>query len=179
MKNRCRFLPVLCCNVLPNVTDTSHGAWRRLVSVQFPTLFKETPVHPNERPLDDRLDQKIQRWGDALLTYMLTGGYQRAETHGLHIPTSVTLTTSEYRTESDFYHDYFNERIVKTTVSTDRVTWVNMWVDFYHWFRRSHGHEHLPKKVEARKRFESEHFKQKLKTGEWTGFLLPSHCSAG
>ena len=60
---------MLLCNVLPNVTDTSHGAWRRLVSVQFPTLFKEQPdpKKPNERPVDFAIDGKIEAWADVFL----------------------------------------------------------------------------------------------------------------
>ena len=103
-KKRCRFTPVLLCNVLPNVTDTSHGAWRRLVSVQFPTLFKEQPdpKKPNERPVDFAIDGKIEAWADVFLTHMLTRGYEVAKETGLNVPPSVTLTTDDYRTESDF-----------------------------------------------------------------------------
>ena len=93
-KHRCRFTPVLLCNVLPNVTDTSHGAWRRLVSVQFPTLFKEQPdpKKPNERPVDFAIDGKIEAWADVFLTHMLTRGYEVAKETGLNVPPSVTLS---------------------------------------------------------------------------------------
>ena len=52
-------------------------------------------------------------------------------------------------------------------------------MDFYHWFQCSHRIEHQPKKVEVRKCFKSELFKQKLNKGEWIGFLMPSHCTVG
>ena len=177
---RCRFTPVLLCNVLPNVTDTSHGAWRRLVSVQFPTLFKEQPdpKKPNERPVDFAIDGKIESWADVFLTYMLTRGYEAAKQTGLNVPESVVLTTDDYRTESDFYSDYFKERLVLTTVESDTLTWTHLWNDFYHWFRKGHGQEHIPKKVECRKRFE-EMIGRKLKHGEWTGVMIPYHCSRG
>jgi P4 family phage/plasmid primase-like protien len=176
---QCRFTPVLLCNVLPNVTDTSHGAWRRLVSVEFPTLFVETPTQPNEKRLDALLDTKLERWADVFLTWLLTSGYQKAKADGMSIPDSVTLSTSTYARESDFYTDFFNEKMVRTNLPCDRVTWTQVWTHFYYWFKHSHGLEHLPKKVECRKRFESEHFKQKLVKGEWCGFLLPTVCSAG
>ena len=177
--DRCRFMPVLLCNVLPNVTDTSHGAWRRLVSINFPTLFtSERITKPNEKALDPNIDQKIEKWADGLLTYMLTNGYRKANGQPLIIPKSVEKSTRKYRAESDFYQDYYNERIVRTDCPSDRIVWTDMWVDFYHWFRRSHGWEHLPKKVEVRKRFESEIFQKKLVKMEWVGFIMPGKCSA-
>ena len=174
-------MPVLLCNVLPNVTDTSHGAWRRLVSVNFPTLFTADKItKPCEKVCDPDIDTKLKQCADAFLTYLLTQSHElRTKKSTLTIPTSVTQTTSAYQVESDFYKDYFNERIVKTDLVSDRLQWTDVWVDFYHWFRRSHGIEHQPKKVEVRKRFESELFKQKLNKGEWIGFLMPSHCTAG
>ena len=178
-KNRCRFTPVLLCNVLPNVTDTSHGAWRRLVSVQFPTLFKEQPdpKKPNERPVDFAIDGKIEAWADVFLTHMLTRGYEVAKETGLNVPASVTLTTDDYRTESDFFTDYFKERVVQTNCEADILVWTHLWNDFYHWFRKGHGWEHIPKKVECRKRFE-EMIGRKLKQGAWTGVMIPFHCTS-
>ena len=84
---------MLLCNVLPNVTDTSHGAWRRLVSVQFPTLFKEQPdpKKPNERPVDFAIDGKIEAWADVFLTHMLTRGYEVAKETGLNVPAIKVL----------------------------------------------------------------------------------------
>ena len=95
-------MPVLLCNVLPNVTDTSHGAWRRLVSINFPTLFtSETITQPNEKRLDPNIDQKIEKWADGLLTYMLTNGYRKANGQPLNIPKSVETSTSTARHRDD------------------------------------------------------------------------------
>ena len=50
-------MPVLLCNVLPNVTDMSHGAWRRLVSINFPTLFTADKItKPCEKVCDPDID---------------------------------------------------------------------------------------------------------------------------
>jgi phage/plasmid-associated DNA primase len=176
---QCRFTPVLLCNVLPNVTDTSHGAWRRLVSVSFPTLLVEEPKNTHERKVDVTLDSKLETWANVFMTYLLTTGYETARADGMKIPKSVCLTTSDYKNESDFYADYYNERIVHTGMICDKITWTAVWWDFYHWFGRSHGYGHIPKKVECRKRFEQDYFKQKLVKGEWCGFLLPTVCTAG
>jgi putative DNA primase/helicase len=173
---QCRFTPVLLCNVLPNVTDTSHGAWRRLVAINFPTTFTDhpSPGIPHEKPLDTSIDLKIEKWADAFLTYLLTDGFPFYKGRGLTIPREVINTTKEYKEECDFYTEFFREKIVTSNVPTDRVSWPHVYSSFYSWFRDSVGLDHLPKKVEIRKTLERDHFKRKLKNGHWTGFTCPT-----
>jgi hypothetical protein len=47
-----------------------------------------------------------------------------------------------------------------------------MWLDFYKWFCISYGREHVPKKSEAKKKFQSDIFKKRLRRGKWTSCLL-------
>ena len=127
---------VLLCNVLPSVTDTSHGAWRRLVSINFPTLFTaDTITKKCEMPLDPDIDIKLRRCADSFLMYLLNQLHIAFKSKNvLHVPDSITKLTSVYQTESDFYMDYFNESIAKG-VGTDCLEWTNVWTNFYHWFR--------------------------------------------
>ena len=147
----CGFVPILLCNVLPAVTDTSHGAWRRLVSVTFPTLFVEHPKLPNEVKLDPYVEESIRAWADAFATMIVT---YKVDGDGLSIPKDCLMTTQEYRTESDFYSEYIHERIIHTGHDYDDVKWTDLWSDFYAWFVLSYGKSHIPKKAEAKKKFQ-------------------------
>ena len=147
----CGFVPILLCNVLPAVTDTSHGAWRRLVSVTFPTLFVEHPKLPNEVKLDPYVEESIKAWADAFATMIVT---YKIDGDGLSIPKDCLMTTQEYRTESDFYSEYIHERIIHTGHDYDDVKWTDLWSDFYAWFVLSYGRSHIPKKAEAKKKFQ-------------------------
>lgn len=147
----CGFVPILLCNVLPAVTDTSHGAWRRLVSVTFPTLFVEHPRLPNEAKLDPYVDESIRAWADAFATMIVTRTFNGSN---LSIPKDCLMTTEAYRTESDFYSEYIHERIIHTGHDYDDVKWTDLWSDFYAWFVLSYGRSHIPKKAEAKKKFE-------------------------
>jgi P4 family phage/plasmid primase-like protien len=147
----CGFVPILLCNVLPAVTDTSHGAWRRLVSVTFPTLFVEHPKLPNEVKLDSYADESIRVWADTFATMIAT---YKVEGQALSIPKECLMTTLEYRTESDFYSEYIHERIIHTGHDYDDVKWTDLWSDFYAWFVLSYGRSHIPKKAEAKKKFQ-------------------------
>ena len=64
------------------------------------------------------------------------------------------MTTQEYRTESDFYSEYIHERIIHTGHDYDDVKWTDLWSDFYAWFVLSYGRSHIPKKAEAKKKFQ-------------------------
>jgi phage/plasmid-associated DNA primase len=166
----CGFVPILLCNVLPAVTDTSHGAWRRLVSVTFPTLFVEHPKLPNEVKLDPYVEESIRVWADAFATMIVT---YKVEGQHLNIPKDCLMTTQEYQTESDFYSEYIHERIIHTGHDYDDVKWTDLWSDFYAWFVLSYGRSHIPKKAEAKKKFQ-ETLNPNPKKGEhkFVGYLI-------
>jgi P4 family phage/plasmid primase-like protien len=149
----CGFVPILLCNVLPSVTDTSHGAWRRLVSVTFPTLFVENPTKPHEARMDPYVEESIRIWAD-LFSTMLATYNQDGDGANLSIPKDCLLTTQEYQSESDFYSEYIHERIIHTGHDYDEVKWTDLWTDFYAWFVLSYGKSHIPKKAEAKKKFQ-------------------------
>jgi P4 family phage/plasmid primase-like protien len=166
----CGFVPILLCNVLPAVTDTSHGAWRRLVSVTFPTLFVENPKLPNEVKLDPYVEESIRVWADAFATMIVT---YPVEGNAVRIPKECLMTTQEYQTESDFYSEYVHERIIKTGHDYDDVKWTDLWADFYAWFVLSYGRSHIPKKAEAKKKFqETLNPNPKKGSHKFTGYLI-------
>jgi hypothetical protein len=167
----CGFVPILLCNVLPSVTDTSHGAWRRLVSVTFPTLFVEHPKLPNERRLDPHVDECIAAYADLFSTLLAVGAFlPDGGVNQISIPKECLMTTDAYKTESDFYAEYIHERIIRTGHDYDECKWTDIWCDFYAWFVLSYGRSHIPKKAEAKKKF-TEALAPK-KSGKFAGYLI-------
>jgi putative DNA primase/helicase len=167
------FLPILLCNVLPSVTDTSHGAWRRIITIDFKTTFTETPKLPNEKPLNIHIHSDMECWADVFATYMCVGMGERWKGYpSLVIPKECAIFNKQYQEDSDFYTEYFNEKVSITTVDTDTIEWSYMWLDFYKWFCVSYGREHVPKKSEAKKKFQSDIFKRRLRRGKWSNCLL-------
>jgi phage/plasmid-associated DNA primase len=164
----CNFVPILLCNVLPSVTDTSHGAWRRLVSVTFPTLFVESPIRPNEKRLDPHVDETLEAMADLFSTLLATGHYITGDS--VSIPKECLMTTDAYKTESDFYAEYIHERIIHTGHDYDECKWTDIWCDFYAWFVLSYGRSHIPKKAEAKKKF-TESLNPR-KSGRFVGYLI-------
>lgn len=163
------FTPILLCNVLPSVTDTSHGAWRRILPVEFPTTFTENPTEPHERQLNPNIERDIVTWGRVFCAIVI---------HGFTVSEDFRVSDKSqhllkgYQQESDYYVEYFAEAVSETTVPNDCVAWADLWTDFYSWFVRSHGREHLPKKSEAKRKFQSDIFKRRLHHGKWWRCVL-------
>jgi P4 family phage/plasmid primase-like protien len=167
------FLPILLCNVLPSVTDTSHGAWRRIITIDFKTTFTENPKLPNEKFLNPHIHSDMENWADVFATYMCVGmGERWRDSPTLIIPKECAIFNKQYQEDSDFYAEYYSEKVSNTSVETDIIEWSHMWTDFYRWFCVSYGKEHVPKKSEAKKKFQSDIFKRRLKHGKWNYCLL-------
>ena len=178
-------LPICCCNETPNVNDQSEGVWRRLVEVPFNRHFVKNPnpENPNEKEMDGALDVKLRTWKEVFLTDMLRWAHEcRVNPERMaepHMPNSIRVATDRYRSENDYYSEFFNEKIVKTGMATDSLQWTDVWDTFRSWMGRSYGWDNLPKRLEARKKLEGgKCFNQKLYKGTWAGFLLPRQCTS-
>lgn len=95
----------LACNEKPKVTTNDGGTWRRLIVIDFPSKFvpNPDPKNPNEKPMDETIDFKVQtvEWAECFMAYLL---HLYREGHGLRkleAPTEVLEYTNEYKEESD------------------------------------------------------------------------------
>lgn len=95
----------LACNEKPKVTTNDGGTWRRLIVIDFPSKFVPTPdpKNPNEKPMDETVDFKVQtvEWAECFMAYLL---HLYREGHGLRkleAPSEVLEYTNEYKEESD------------------------------------------------------------------------------
>lgn len=95
----------LACNEKPKVTTNDGGTWRRLVVIDFPSKFvpHPDPKNPNEKPMDETVDFKVQsvEWAECFMAYLL---HLYREGHGLRKlepPAEVLEYTNEYKEESD------------------------------------------------------------------------------
>lgn len=95
----------LACNEKPKVTTNDGGTWRRLIVIDFPSKFvpNPDPKNPNEKPMDETVDFKVQtvEWAECFMAYLL---HLYREGHGLRkleAPSEVLEYTNEYKEESD------------------------------------------------------------------------------
>ncbi len=117
----------------------------------------------------------MENWADVLATYMCVGmGERWKDSPTLIIPKECAIFNNQYQEDSDFYAEYYSEKVSNTSAETNVVhnviEWSHMaamWTDFYRWFCVSYGKGHVPKKSEAKKKFQSDIFKRRLKHGKW------------
>ena len=167
-------VPMLLCNTLPTITDSTFGSWRRIVSIPFNCTFTENPTGPNERLRDDDIDQKIKKYAPMFAKYLLDVVYKKFKAAGFAIPfpDEVQQSTNEYKTDSDFYMEFFSDKIGATGCQKDFVVWGEVWKEFKGWLRESGMPVHsVPKKAEAKSYFEKNIFRAKVSNPQRVGII--------
>jgi putative DNA primase/helicase len=89
---------VVVGNHRPEITDNSHGMWRRVLLVPFDVTIPEV-----ER--DPQLLEKLKVEGSGILNWMLEG-LRQWQRHGLKVPTKITGATAAYRDEMDIIGEW-------------------------------------------------------------------------
>jgi P4 family phage/plasmid primase-like protien len=104
-KFRPKAKPIMVCNDLPRLSETTLAMIRRLRCVHFPTAFVENPTQPHERKIDYRLDEKL-RAAARFFIGMLVHYYMLYRRDGLAQPEDVTKVTKRYLSENDLFSQF-------------------------------------------------------------------------
>lgn len=94
----------LAVNHKPQVTDDSHGFWRRVRLIPFLARF-------SGRDCDKDLLAKLKSEASGILAWAIKGCL-RWQQDGLALPHSIDLATKAYREESDPLAEFLDERYV-------------------------------------------------------------------
>ena len=140
---------VMCCNVLPSVSDNDDGTWRRIRVVEFISSFVDEP-NPKikyQYKIDITLGDKIKSdgpWVEPFI-YLALEYYKKYKKHGIREPAAVKKYTEEYKSESDLFTQFINEKIVvcgEENSTPLRLT--EIYYCFQEWFRQTKGHSQKP-----------------------------------
>jgi P4 family phage/plasmid primase-like protien len=158
---------VIAANRLPNVTDTSHGFWRRVVVMPFYKCFTN---HADRIP-DLKRKLRCKKEGSAVLNWLLKGweDYRKQGLYASSFPEPVTKEIEKWRAgESEGTLSYFltlyTERDPDSTIPADTL---------YHNFKHWSDYKSLSRKGFS-KQMDSEGFeKKKISTDKgryhWAG----------
>lgn len=83
----------LICNNKPQIRDTTHGMWSRVMLVPFGVTIPEQLIDPG-------LLDKLKAEGPGILNWCLDG-FRRWREAGLSAPQAILAATADYRSESD------------------------------------------------------------------------------
>ena len=148
------------CNNKPKVDTQDGGTWRRLLVIDFPNKFVPNPTAPNELPDDKTIQMKVEsvEWAECMMNYLVTIFKEGHGFRKLTVPEKVTLSTSEYKSETDVIGRFMAEfihlpRMEESTNTT--ITQLNR--DFQKW--KQDNNINQGSTVELRKRVEAVHGK--------------------
>ena len=136
---------VMCCNVLPRVSDNDDGTWRRIRVIEFISSFVDEP-NPNikhQYKIDVTLGDKIKLGGPWVepFIYLVCEYYKKYKKFGLKEPASVKKCTQEYKSESDIFAQFFSEKIIEDEDgdSQKSIRLNDIYFLFQEWIRQTRG----------------------------------------
>jgi P4 family phage/plasmid primase-like protien len=162
----------LACNDKPKINTTDGGTWRRLVVINFTSKFVTNPTGPNEFPLDESIQFKVNsvEWATPFLAYMVHILKEGKGLRKLNTPVKVMEYTSEYRNENDGISKFITEKIIpwqegEEIVQVDKTTLRRV---FKQWRDENEQRALVPADLEKR----IELYYGKSPKGGWTNFKI-------
>lgn len=93
---RSRAKMIFACNELINARDITYGFIRRICFIKFPVKFTDNPEHPNEKPIDKNITEKLLQHKSAIFNWILEGYKMLKATN------QFTVTDDEAQSVEDF-----------------------------------------------------------------------------
>lgn len=179
-----QFTLVLTCNDLPQIPSNDNGTWRRLRVSPWESKFvdynkktgkkinenngKECPLGNNEFPKDNKLNEKLSNKYilRAFIWLLLNKYYPKYKNNDYSIrePKKVTKFTNNYQKDNDFYSQFINENLIKSTNNCVQIS--EVYNSFVSWFRQENSDSKCPSRNELKKYFKDNKYdidKKKLK----------------
>ena len=156
---------VLICNDLPQIETLDGGTWRRIELVEFISKFIDNPKRKYEFPIDRTLKDQMKNWKE-LFMWLLIQYYKRYKRDGVKPPPEVTKVTDEYKRDSDFYSQFFNEHI--TQDMNNKLSCQDAYKYFKHWVKIAHENKKAVTRPTFIKHMDS--LMSKAKNKYWYGY---------
>jgi putative DNA primase/helicase len=123
---------VMVGNHMPEIRDTSHGMWRRMLLIPFSQVIPDTAQDPD-------LLVKLKAEGAGVLNWALAGLHDYRK-NGLTIPVSIMGANDAYRTDQDIIGEWITDHC---NVVTGAATAKGELYRAYSIWAQGHGHHPL------------------------------------
>lgn len=142
----------LAMNKAPNITDPSHGMWRRIMVIDFPRIITEEEM---DRELEIKLAQELS----GIFNWAIEG-YRRLKERSFRFlePQSVSFSKQSYREETDTIRAFVKALLQKSSDDDDRLKFGEVY-EMYHSFCQNEGKGDIEKKIDFKKRLTGLGFK--------------------
>jgi P4 family phage/plasmid primase-like protien len=159
-----QFKLILLCNELPKVPPNDEATWRRMEVVEFKSKFIENPKEPYEFERDNYLSEKIKRWKEIFLSWLIDKYYRIYKNNGMSVPSEILKFTLEYKKTCDMYAEYLDE-VLEKGESTDVLSITELHEEFKLWHNENYNGEKIVPKTKFKqfigKKFKSNEFTNK------------------
>lgn len=137
---------VMVGNHMPEVRDTSHGMWRRMLLIHFNQVIPTNAQDPN-------LLDKLKSEGPGILNWALSGlsDYRKND---LCIPAIISAATDAYRDDQDIVGEWITDHCI---VTAGALTSKDTIYKAYRAWAIAHGHKPLAQSRLTRKLSERGH----------------------
>ena len=135
----------LAMNEAPEIKDTSHGMWRRIMVIDFPRLISEDEM---DRGLEEKLTSELS----GIFNWALDG-YKRLKDRGFRFqePQSLKVSKQSYREETDTIRGFVKALLQKTNDDDDRLKFGDVY-QMYESFCQNEGKKDPERKTDFKKR---------------------------
>ena len=157
-----QFKLVLLCNEIPKVPPHDEGTWRRMELLEFKSKFVENPKEPHEFSRDNYLSEKIKRWKEVFLSWLIDKYYRIYKQSGILVPEEILKFTLDHKKNCDMYAEFLDEVIEKGGKS-DMVSLTELHDEYKMW----HNENYNGVKMVPKKEFK-QFIEKKFKSNEYT-----------
>ena len=163
---------VMTSNVLPEISATDRGTWRRIRVTEFISRFVESEDLdddiPYQFPIDYDLSTKLKQWPEVFMSILIKE-YKTYKDLGLVEPEEVKMNTNAYKKESDIFMQFMNESFEKDV--TSQVFVDDGYFLFREWYKTSGSNSKIPQKKDFIKNLNNKFGKINSKN-YWRGIKL-------
>lgn len=134
-----QFKLILACNNLPHIPANDGGTWRRIRVTPWESEFVDVPDPKNPKQIkkDYDIPEKIKRWKQHFMWYLLKVHYPKYKKEGINEPSKVTKYTDQYKQDSDVYYEFLKENFELSKDKKDVESVTAIFTTFKQWYKEA------------------------------------------
>jgi P4 family phage/plasmid primase-like protien len=165
-------------NTEPVINSDDNGTWRRILKIDFPTVFTSNPKKPNERKGDPDVREKLVKWYPAHAWLLLNVYYPIYKKNGgleKLIPDSVRMSTNKYKSDSNVFIEFLTDNI--THDDNSKLEKTVAWTIFKDWYLQCYNTKNTASHKKLMQFFEKNGYKiDKGVNGAIHGIKIREEC---
>ena len=137
---------IILCNDIPEFSVNDEATWDRCRCINFPTKFVKNPIGENQKKIDTKLSEKINKWKEDFMLILIEY-YKKYKKEGINPTEEVMKLTQKQKEETDIYEIYLKEIIEKVENSTEKILRSELYKQFVEWYKMNNANGKVPSNI--------------------------------